>query len=154
MQSSVISITLEVLALNVMCKLEKDTNPVANRGMVGQKEDFFPSPIEEQTMGKASMELETKTAKIKNKEILVLWYLLLPLTQDGSMRMELAGHLRSRRQEGSGKQIFPEQDQVLGSTWICVSGNGILALVEGPLAYSTSAWWKLLGNVHLDEQQT
>lgn len=27
------------------------------------------------------------------------------------MRMELAGHLRSRRQESSGKQFFPEQVQ-------------------------------------------
>lgn len=33
MQSFVISITLAVLALNVICKSEKDTNPVASRGM-------------------------------------------------------------------------------------------------------------------------
>lgn len=44
--------------------------------------------------------------------------------------------------------------RVLGSTCVCVLENGILTLVEGPLAYSTSAWWKLLGNAHLGERQT
>lgn len=44
--------------------------------------------------------------------------------------------------------------RVLGSTWICVLGNRILALGGGSIAYSASAWRKLLGKAHLNEWQT